>query len=83
MPVRILITHDEGPSVSLIECIRIFVYPLKRLVRRNNTNNSIGCLILGIVINIPCPNPLFFEAIIISICLGEIHLKSGTDLISA
>ena len=32
---------------------------------------------------IPLPNPLFLLDIIISICFGEIHLKSGTDLISA
>ena len=37
----------------------------------------------GILTNIPLPKPLFLLAIIISICFGEMHLKSGTDLISA
>ena len=50
---------------------------------RNNANNSIGFFTLGIVINNPYPNPLFFDEIIISICFGDIHLKSGIDFISA
>ena len=42
-----------------------------------------GCFTLGIFIYMAFPNPLFFVATIISICLGEIHLKSGMDFISA
>ena len=37
----------------------------------------------GIWTYIGHPNPLFLFAIITLICFGEIHLKSGTDLISA
>ena len=50
---------------------------------RNRINNGIGCLMRGICMQIGNPNPLFFELIIMLICFGEIHLKSGTDLISA
>ena len=42
-----------------------------------------GCLTRGNSTQIALPNPLFLELIIILICLGEMHLKSGTDLISA
>ena len=49
----------------------------------NTINNGIGCFTRGICKQIGCPNPLFFELIIILSCLGEMHLKSGTDFISA
>jgi len=50
---------------------------------RNTINSGIGCLTRGICKEIGNPKPLFFELIIIFICLGDIHLKSGTDFISA
>ena len=50
---------------------------------RNNTNNGTGCFTRDICTCIGFPNPLFFEHNIIFNCLGEIHLKSGTDFISA
>ena len=50
---------------------------------RNKMNSGIGCLMRGISMQIGNPKPLFLELIIILICFGEIHLKSGTDLISA
>ena len=50
---------------------------------RNTTNNGIGCFMRGICKQMGNPNPLFLELIIILICFGEIHLKSGTDFISA
>ena len=50
---------------------------------RNTINKGIGCLTRGICRQIGSPKPLFLELIIILICFGEIHLKSGTDLISA
>ena len=46
-------------------------------------NTGIGCLTRGNSTQIAFPKPLFLDDNIIFICFGEIHLKSGTDLISA
>ena len=56
---------------------------VKMFKARNTINKGIGCLTRGICRQIGSPNPLFLELINILICFGEIHLKSGTDLISA
>ena len=50
---------------------------------RNTINNGIGCFTRGNSTQIALPNPLFFELRYMLICFGEMHLKSGTDLISA
>ena len=49
----------------------------------NTINSGIGCFTRGICKQMGYPKPLFLELIIILICLGEMHLKSGTDFISA
>jgi hypothetical protein len=49
----------------------------------NSTKIGIGFFILGICIKMLLPIPLFFEEMRIDICFGDMHLLSGTDLISA
>ena len=61
----------------------IFSLSLIFLIALKNINNGIVCFILGICIYKVCPLPLFFVAIVILICFGDIHFRSGTDFISA